>query len=190
MNASSTITARSHAICSSFPPPTAIPLIRASVGLPISRRRSWAVLERPEPLPVLGRLAQVVVGPRLEVGADAEGAPGSRQDDDADLVVPGSVLAGARELAQHLEVEGVQDLGPVERDRRARRRLLVDDPLEAELVRRKRPRSVGLVLAHETSAKSTWKRPPISIASLPVAMNSSLRAASLKASRSGNSHSA
>ena len=47
MNASSTITARSHAICSSLPPPTAIPLTRASVGLPISRSRSCMSLKAP-----------------------------------------------------------------------------------------------------------------------------------------------
>src|SRR3989442_4364370 len=52
----------------------------------------------------------------------------------------GRVLAGARELAQHPEVERVQHLGPVERDRRARRRLLVDDRLEAELLDRKSTR--------------------------------------------------
>ncbi len=40
MYASSTMTARSHAICSSLPPPTQMPLMRASVGLPISRIRS------------------------------------------------------------------------------------------------------------------------------------------------------
>ena len=37
MNASSTITARSQAIWSSFPPPTQMPLIRATVALPIRR---------------------------------------------------------------------------------------------------------------------------------------------------------
>ena len=47
MNALSTITARSHAICSSFPPPTAIPLTRAIVGLPISRSRSCMSLKAP-----------------------------------------------------------------------------------------------------------------------------------------------
>src|SRR5919204_3308731 len=47
MNASSTMTARSHAICSSLPPPTAIPLIRATVGLPISRSLSCASLNAP-----------------------------------------------------------------------------------------------------------------------------------------------
>ena len=47
MNASSTITARSQAICSSLPPPTAIPLMRASVGLPISRSRSCMSLKAP-----------------------------------------------------------------------------------------------------------------------------------------------
>ena len=47
MKASSTITARSQAICSSLPPPTAIPLMRASVGLPISRSRSCMSLKAP-----------------------------------------------------------------------------------------------------------------------------------------------
>ena len=47
MKASSTITARSQAICSSLPPPTAIPLIRAKVGLPISRNRSCMSLKAP-----------------------------------------------------------------------------------------------------------------------------------------------
>src|SRR5205807_2172164 len=47
MNASSTMTARSHAIWSSFPPPTAIPFTRATVGLPISRRRSCMSLKAP-----------------------------------------------------------------------------------------------------------------------------------------------
>src|SRR4029079_4640544 len=122
--------------------------------------------------------------------AHAGRAPGSGDHDHADRVVPRSVFARARELAQHPEVEGVQDLRPVESDRGARRRLLVDDPLEAELLRRERPRRVRLALAHDTSAKRTWKRPPISSASFPVAMNSSLRAAAANASRSGNSHSA
>ena len=47
MNASSTMTARSQAIWNSFPPPTAMPLMRATVGLPISRSRSWASLKAP-----------------------------------------------------------------------------------------------------------------------------------------------
>src|SRR6266511_1509666 len=132
-----------------------------------------------------GRLVEVVLGPRAEVGADAECPAGPREDDDAELVVPGSVLARARELPEHLEVERVQDLGPVERDRRARWGFLVDDLLEAELVRRDRARAGGL--AHWRSAKWTWNGTPISIASLPVAMNSSVRAALLKASMSANS---
>ena len=146
------------------------------------------VLERAEPLPVLVRLAEVVAAPRLQVGADAERPPGAGDHHDADRVVPGRVLARTRDLPQHAEVERVEDLRPVERDRRARRRLLVDDRLEAELGRVAR-RRVGR-LRHSTSAKWTWKGTPISIASLPVAMNSSVRAAALKASRSGNSHSA
>src|ERR1043166_8528018 len=146
------------------------------------------VLEGAEPLPVLGRVAEVAVRPLAQVRADAEGAPRPRHDHDADRVVPRRVLTGTSDLAEHLEVEGVQDLGPVEGDRRPRRRLLVDDPLEAELVGGDGAWSLGL--AHAISAKWTWKRPPISIASLPVAMNSSVRAAARNASWSANSHSA
>src|SRR5262249_36609262 len=91
------------------------------------------VLERAEPFPVLGRLADVALAPLLQVGADAERSARAGEDDDADRVVPGSVLTRARELAECLEVECVQDLRPVEPDRRPRRRLLVDDPLEPEL---------------------------------------------------------
>ena len=47
MYASSTITERSHAICSSLPPPTQMPLIRAIVGLPISRNISCMRLNAP-----------------------------------------------------------------------------------------------------------------------------------------------
>ena len=68
------------------------------------------VLEGAEPLPVALRVAEVLRRPLLEVGADAEGASGAREHDDADLVVPGRVLARPRELAQHLEVEGVEPL--------------------------------------------------------------------------------
>ena len=46
------------------------------------------VLEGAEPLPVAGRVAQVVVAPGAQVGADAECAPRARDDDGADLVVP------------------------------------------------------------------------------------------------------
>ena len=46
------------------------------------------VLEGPEPLPVLARVPEVVVGPRAQIGADTEGAAGSGHDDDADVVVP------------------------------------------------------------------------------------------------------
>ena len=47
MKASSTITERSQPICSSLPPPTAIPFTRAIVGLPISRSRSCMSLKAP-----------------------------------------------------------------------------------------------------------------------------------------------
>ena len=78
------------------------------------------VLEGAEPLPVLVRLSEVVVAPGLEVGSHAEGPAGSGEDDDPDRVVPGSVLTRVGELAQHPEVEGVQHLRSVERDRRPR----------------------------------------------------------------------
>ena len=148
MYVSSTITERSHAICSSLPPPTQTPLMRASVGLPISRSLSCASLKAPNHFQYSVGLAEVVAAPGLQVGADAERAPGAGDDDHADGVVPGRVLGRARELPQHPEVEGVEHLGPVERDRRARRRLLVDDRLEAELGRVARRRIVGL--AHST----------------------------------------
>lgn len=48
----------------------------------------------------------------------------------------------------------------------------------------------GRIRAQESSANSTVKRTPISIASLPVAANSGARAAALNASMSGHSHSA
>src|ERR671919_3132811 len=107
------------------------------------------VLERAEPLPVFTGIAEVLLRPRLEVRADAERAPGAGEHDDAEVVVPGGVLARARELPQHLKVERVQNLGTVERDRRPRRLLLVQDLLEAELARvaRSRPRR----LAHSLS---------------------------------------
>jgi hypothetical protein len=109
------------------------------------------VLEGAEPLPVLARLPQVLVGPGAEIGADTERTPRAGHDDDAHLVVPRRVLERARELSQHAEVEGVQDLRPVERHRRARRRLLVADPLEAELGR---IAGLGpLLQGHSTSAK-------------------------------------
>ena len=91
------------------------------------------VLEGPEPLPVLVRLTDVPLAPLLQVGADAEGAAGSGEDHDANVVVPGCVLGSPCELAQRLEVERVQDLRAVEAHGRARRILLVDDPLEAEV---------------------------------------------------------
>ena len=144
MKASSTITAKSQ---------RHLELVAAADGDPVdARERRLAdlaqpvvhVLEGAEPLPVLLRVAEQVGAPRLQVGADAEGAAGAGDDHDADLVVPGGVLAGPRDLAQHLEVEGVEDLGPVEPDRRARRLLLVDDPLEPELLGRERARLGGL----------------------------------------------
>src|SRR4029077_17586550 len=75
------------------------------------------VFERPEPLPVLAGLADELLAPCLQVGADAERTAGAGDDDNTDLVVPARVLAGAGKLAQHAEIERVQHLGPVEADR-------------------------------------------------------------------------
>src|SRR5439155_20670394 len=71
------------------------------------------VLERAEPLPVLDGSADELGAPRLEIGADAERAPGAGEDDNPDLVVPRRVLARACQLAERLEIERVQHLGPV-----------------------------------------------------------------------------
>ena len=96
MNASSTITARSHAICISLPPPTQIPLIRATVGFPISRIAVTPRVHRAEPLPVLALVAdEALVRPGAQVRADAERAARAGEDDDADLVVVRRLLAGA-----------------------------------------------------------------------------------------------
>src|SRR2546423_11402567 len=147
------------------------------------------VLERAEPLPVHAGVVDPVSTPAPQVGADAERASFTGHDDDPDVVVPARVFAGACELAQHPEVESVQPRRPVERDRRAWRRLLVANPLEAELGRIHGQRGVGL--AHETSANNTLGcGKPRLYASLPVAMNSSLRVPLLNASSSANSHSA
>ena len=146
------------------------------------------VHERAEPLPVLLRVAEQILAPGTQVGTDAEGPARAGDDDDADLVVPGRVLEGARQLAQHPEVEGIQHVRSVEGHRGARRRLLVDDPLEPELVRRQRARLVGL--GHATSVKVTVNGMPISIASLPLAANSSDLTAVLNASMSSHSNSA
>src|SRR5262249_13686474 len=102
------------------------------------------VLERAEPLPVLAGLAEIVGPPGAEIGPDAEGTTGAGDDHDPDLVVPRGVLDGPRDLAEHLEVERIEDAGPVETDRRARRRLLVHDRLEVELSGVRGPRMGGL----------------------------------------------
>jgi hypothetical protein len=93
------------------------------------------VLERAEPLPVLARIVDELRAPAPQIRADAERAALAGDDDDADRVVPAGVLARARDLAEHPEVERVENLRPVQRDRRAVPVLLVADPLEAELGR-------------------------------------------------------
>ena len=87
------------------------------------------------------------------------------------------------------EVLNAFDFRPVQRHGGARVVLLVDDPLEAELLRRERARLVGLRHS-EISTKVTVNGMPISIASFPLAANASERAAALKASMSAHSNSA
>ena len=110
------------------------------------------VLEGAEPLPVLAGVSEQILAPGAQVGADAERAAGAGDDDRANVVVPRCVLARACDLAQHAEVEGIQDVRPVEPDRRARRSLVIDDRLEAELLRvaRARVRRFG----HSRSTRS------------------------------------
>ena len=146
------------------------------------------VLERAEPLPVLARVAEKRLVPRAKVGSDAERTAGSGDDDGVDLVVPGCVLTGTRDLAQHPEVEGIEDVRPIQGDRGARRRLVVDDRLEAELGGVDRP-WVGR-LGHSTETKFTVNGMPIAIASLPDAAKASELTAALKASLSTHSNSA
>ena len=75
------------------------------------------------------------------------------------VVVPRRVLEGAPELAQRLEVEGVQDLRPVDAPSRPRRRLHVEDRLEAELridrARVRRHRHYGLPATRARGAALT-----------------------------------
>src|SRR5207247_11013450 len=59
-----------------------------------------SVLESPEPLPVLAGVAEVILAPGLEVGADGERAPRSSEDDSPNGAVPGSVRTRPRDLAQ------------------------------------------------------------------------------------------
>ena len=93
------------------------------------------ILERAEPLPVLARACRGSRACQLLRSAPTQNARPPGHDEDPDGVVPRRVLGGPRDLAQHAEVERVQHLGPVQRDRRAGRLLGVDDRLEAELGR-------------------------------------------------------
>src|SRR5207247_11479196 len=95
---------------------------------------------------------------------------------------------GPANLPQRWKVEGVRHLGPVQRDRRTRWVLCVDDRLEAELGWVAR-RGMGR-LGQFRSQKCTRNAIPISAASLPVAANSAVRVAALNASMSGKRHSA
>src|SRR5262249_7246232 len=122
------------------------------------------VLERAEPFPIFARVADELRAPRLEVRADAEGAARAPDYAGTHRIVPARVLARPRDLAEHAEVERVQNFGPVEGDRRPRRLLRVDDPLEAELVGRKRPRRVRLRHARTRTVRtlepsSPFRRP-------------------------------
>ncbi len=74
----------------------------------------------------------------IQVGPRAEGAvAGPGHDHDRDLVVPGRLLERARQLAQRWEVERVEDLRTVNRDRHHAPHCvpLVANVLEAEAAR-------------------------------------------------------
>ena len=123
------------------------------------------VLEGAEPLPVLLRLADERLVPGAQVGADAERAALPVTTTTRISSSHEASSAGARDLAQHPEVERVEDVRAVEPDRRPWRRLLVDDRLEAELGRVDRARVARL--AHSIETKWTVNGMPIAIASRP-----------------------
>ena len=90
--------------------------------------------EGAHPLPVIVRGAGGKLLHLAQVGAGAEGAVArTREHHHGHGVVPGGVLEGAAHLAQGLEVQGVVDLGAVDRDRGPAVLLVVDDLLESEV---------------------------------------------------------
>ena len=146
------------------------------------------VLEGAEPLPVLARVSEQVLVPRAQIRADTEGTTRAGDDHSSNVVVPRRVLARPRDLPEHLEVERVQNVWPVQPDRCARRGLLVDDRLEPELggIERTWVRRLG----HSIDAKFTVNGMPIAIASLPAAAKASELTADLNDSMSSHSNSA
>src|SRR5581483_1314274 len=84
---------------SSSPPAAVTPLTRATDGTRTSRNRVALQLD---------------IG--LEVTARAEGAPGTGDEERPHLGVGCERVDGPVQLAEHVAVDGVELLGPVERD--------------------------------------------------------------------------
>ena len=116
-----------------MPTPTAEPLIAPITGLVQSKMRSTRT-----PPPSRGALGSDVVpaaGPRrsnvsppdAEVGAGAERPPGAGHDHRPHGVVGVGLVEGVEQLLEHRAGEGVELLGPVQRDDRRRPVDLVGD---------------------------------------------------------------
>ena len=77
-----------------------------------------AVDETLEARAPLGRRQARELGEELDVAAGQEAVAGASHDDDAQRRIGFDAVEGVRETVDHVTVEGVQDLGPIERERR------------------------------------------------------------------------
>ena len=107
----------------SVPPPTHQPCTWAMTGLRLCHRlmkqRTFSDMptkSRTGSQPRV-RLAGVLeLRAPVEVVAGAEGAPGAAQHQDVDGIVEVGVGDGTLELARHVEIDGIEALGPIEHD--------------------------------------------------------------------------
>src|ERR1041384_785890 len=100
---------------------------------------------------VRGALREIFT-PFLDIRAGAE-RPGyrARKDNHRDVVVPCCILEGDPQFGQRPEIERVEDLRPIDRDRRPKTGLLVENFLKAE-----RPGGFpGVAAQSSTSPKNT-----------------------------------
>ena len=111
------MTARSQAICSSLPPPTHAPLIRAMVGLPMFRSRSCISMNAPIQRQYWPLVAPMAACSFRSAPVQKARSPAPVTTTTPTRVVPGCLLEGRSQLAQGPEVKGVHDLGPVDGDR-------------------------------------------------------------------------